>query len=88
LLQSEPESVHSVTETNPAFYPRSPEPAHDPAPAGKHIPTEREQAFLDTVEETRYEREIINGLAPFFNEKAPEDMLTFYNEGEVTSSRC
>ena len=43
---------------------------------GKHIPTEREQAFLDTVEETRYEREIINGLAPFFNEKAPELLET------------
>ena len=54
---------------------------------GKHIPTEREQAFLDTVEETRYEREIINGLAPFFNEKAPEDMLSFYNEGDVTRLR-
>jgi lysine 2,3-aminomutase len=51
---------------------------------GKYTPTAREQAFLETVEETRYEREIINGLAPFFNEKAPEDMLTFYDEGSVT----
>ena len=29
----------------------------------KHIPTERESAFLDTVEDIRHEREIINGLA-------------------------
>ena len=52
----------------------------------KHIPTERESAFLDTVEDIRHEREIINGLAPFFNEKAPEDMLSFYTEDEVVST--
>ncbi|GAB4514984.1 MAG: KamA family radical SAM protein [Phycisphaerales bacterium] len=51
----------------------------------QHVPTDREQAFLDSVEDTRYEREIINGLSPFFNEKAPEDMMTFYDKGEVTS---
>ena len=39
-----------------------------------YVPTDREQAFLDTVEDTRHQREIINGLTPFFNEKAPEDM--------------
>ena len=49
-----------------------------------YVATDREQAFLESVEDTRYEREIINGLAPFFNEKAPEDMLSFYNEGDVT----
>ena len=48
-------------------------------------PTAREQAFLDGVEETRYEREIINGLAPFFNEKAPDAMLHFCNKDEVVS---
>lgn len=51
--------------------------------APKHVPTEREQAFLDTVEDARYEREIINGLAPFFNDKAPDDMLTFYDSDEI-----
>jgi len=50
-----------------------------------YVPTDREQAFLDGVEEARYEREIINGLAPFFAEKAPEDMLSFYNDDEVVS---
>ncbi len=49
-----------------------------------YVPTDREQAFLESVEDTRYEREIINGLSPFFNEKAPEDMLSFYDEGDVT----
>ncbi len=52
-----------------------------------HVPTAREQAFLDTVEDPRYEREIINGLAPFFNEKAPEDMLNFYSPSEVVQLR-
>lgn len=53
----------------------------------KHIPTQRESAFLDTVEDIRHEREIINGLAPFLNEKAPEDMLSFYTEDEVVKLR-
>lgn len=51
----------------------------------EYAPTDREQRFLESVEDARYEREIINGLSPFFNEKAPEDMLHFYNKGEVTS---
>jgi len=50
-----------------------------------HVPTAREQKFLESVEEARYEREIISGLGPFFNEKAPEDMLSFYSKDEVTS---
>ena len=49
-----------------------------------YAPTDREQSFLESVEDTRYEREIINGLSPFFNEKAPEDMLSFYSDGDVT----
>ena len=53
----------------------------------KHIPTERESAFLDTVQDIRHEREIINGLSPFFNDKAPEDMLSFYTEDEVVKLR-
>ena len=51
----------------------------------KYTPTDREQAFLDTVEDTRHERQIVNGLAPFFNEKAPEDMMSFYSNDEVLS---
>lgn len=49
--------------------------------------TEREKAFLETVEETRHEREIVTGLAPFFNERAPEDMMSFYSNDEVVSLR-
>src|SRR3954467_10052828 len=49
-----------------------------------YVPTAREQKFLEGVEEGRYEREIISGLAPFFHEKAPADMLNFYSKDEVT----
>ena len=53
----------------------------------EYVQTDRERAFLETVEETRHEREIVNGLAPFFKEKAPEDMMTFYSNDEVLSLR-
>ena len=53
----------------------------------RHVPTAREQAFLDTVEDTQYQRDIINGLSPFFDDKAPKDMLEFYSSDEVTSLR-
>ncbi|MBC22580.1 MAG: hypothetical protein CMJ32_01515 [Phycisphaerae bacterium] len=48
-----------------------------------YTPTDREKAFLETVEDTRHQREIVNGLAPFFNERAPEDMMSFYSEDEM-----
>ena len=51
----------------------------------KYIPTEREQAFLDTVENPRYDREIINGLDPFFEDRAPEDMTGFYTPDELAA---
>jgi len=49
----------------------------------KYVPTDREQAFLDSVESPKYDRQIINGLAPFLEEKAPEDVLGFYSTDEV-----
>lgn len=51
--------------------------------APKYVPTEREKAFLDTVENPKYERQIINGLNPFFEDRAPEDMKGFYTETEI-----
>ncbi|MFT5050645.1 MAG: lysine 2,3-aminomutase [Chlamydiales bacterium] len=55
--------------------------------AAKHVPTDREQAFLDTVESPRYERESINGLAPFLHERAPEDVQSFYSPAEIEALR-
>ncbi len=54
----------------------------------KYVPTAREQAFLDKVENPRYEREMINGLSPFFDERAPDDMLGFYSPEEIDSLRA
>jgi len=50
-----------------------------------YTPSEREQAFLDSVESPSYNREIINGLKPFLNDKAPEDIKTFYAPDELSN---
>ncbi|GMQ94624.1 MAG: KamA family radical SAM protein [Acidimicrobiia bacterium] len=50
----------------------------------KYVPTAREQAFLDTVENPKYDRQIINGLNPFFEDRAPEDMAGFYSKDEIS----
>ena len=55
--------------------------------AEKYVRTAREQAFLDTVESPRYDRQSINGLEPFFAEKAPEDVLGFYAPDELVALR-
>jgi L-lysine 2,3-aminomutase len=54
------------------------------ASEGKYVPTEREQAFLDTIENPKYDRQIINGLRPFFQDKAPDDIKGFYSGAELS----
>ena len=54
------------------------------ASTGRYIPTDREQAFLDTIENPKYDREIINGLKPFFQDKAPDDIKAFYSPDELS----
>ncbi|MEA1902412.1 MAG: radical SAM protein [Actinomycetota bacterium] len=51
----------------------------------KYVPSAREQAFLDTVENPKYDRQIINGLTPFFEDRAPDDMKAFYTQDEITT---
>lgn len=51
--------------------------------AAKYVPTAKEIAFLETVENPKYDRQSINGLKPFLDEKAPEDMLSFYSADEI-----
>ena len=55
--------------------------------AKQYIPSARAQAFLDTVESPRYERNNVNGLKPFLDERVPEDMRGFYSEDELTELR-
>lgn len=49
----------------------------------EYVPTDREQAFLGGVESPQYQREIINGLSPFIDSKAPEDLKDFYQPQEL-----
>lgn len=53
----------------------------------EYVTTERQQSFLSKVEDTRHERNIINGLAPFLDEKAPADMLGLYSSSELVQLR-
>jgi len=47
------------------------------------VQTTRQQAFLDSVVNSKHDRDSINGLAPFLSEKAPEDVLSFYTKEEL-----
>jgi lysine 2,3-aminomutase len=51
----------------------------------KYIPTDRERRVLDHVENPRYDRQIVNGLDPFMNDTAPEDMRGFYTPVEMSN---
>ncbi len=51
--------------------------------AGKYVPSAKAQAFLDSVENPRYERDNVNGLKPFVGGKVPEDMQGFYTAEEL-----
>ncbi|MCA9306623.1 MAG: hypothetical protein KDA16_08825 [Phycisphaerales bacterium] len=53
----------------------------------EYVQTDRERAFLERVEDAQYKREIINGLAPFFDERAPADMMNFYSSDELVQLR-
>ncbi|PCI33985.1 MAG: hypothetical protein COB54_03015 [Alphaproteobacteria bacterium] len=54
-----------------------------PVKKAKHIPTEREQAFLDTVVNAKYDRQIIAGIKKFATGNVPEDMQGFYSPEEL-----
>jgi L-lysine 2,3-aminomutase len=49
----------------------------------KYTPSQREQDFLDTVENPRYERESLNGLKPFLENRVAEDIQGFYSPAEL-----
>ena len=49
----------------------------------KYTPSQREQDFLDTVESPRYERESLNGLKPFLENRVAEDVQGFYSPAEL-----
>ncbi|MBV1901508.1 MAG: hypothetical protein KUG56_07540, partial [Kordiimonadaceae bacterium] len=49
----------------------------------KHVPVEREQAFLDTIDNAKYDRQIIAGIKKFSTGAVPEDMQGFYSAEEL-----
>jgi L-lysine 2,3-aminomutase len=51
----------------------------------RYVPTEREKAFQATIENPKYERDSINGLTPFFKDKAPADIKKFYSAEELSA---
>ncbi len=53
-----------------------------------YLPAAREQAFLDSIENPKYDRQIIGGLSPFFQDKAPDDIKNFYTAGELEALKA
>lgn len=51
----------------------------------QYVPTAKEQAFVDSVENPKYDRQIITGLNPFFQERLPDDIMGFYSGDELVA---
>lgn len=47
--------------------------------------TEREQAFLRSIEKGKYDRRIVSGLSRFIRRKVPEDMRLLYSDRELSA---
>ena len=48
-------------------------------------PSAKEQAFLDSVQNGKYDRQIIVGISKFLDGNVPEDMQSFYTKDELQS---
>jgi len=48
-------------------------------------PTDREAAFLNSIENAKYDRQIISGIQKFAQGKVPEDMKDFYSREELAA---
>ncbi len=52
---------------------------------GDHPQPAREQRFLKRIENTKYDRQIVNGLKKFIDHKVPDDMRSFYGRDELAA---
>lgn len=55
------------------------------AQSEKYAPSDREQSFLDSVVNGKYNREIISGIKKFIDGASPEDMKEFYSKEELAA---
>lgn len=51
--------------------------------AERYIPSEKEQKFLDSVVNGKYNRETIVGIKKFLDNSVPDDMKGFYSDDEL-----
>lgn len=51
--------------------------------ATKYQPSAKEQEFLDSISNGKYDRQIITGIKKFMDGKAPADMQSFYSADEL-----
>ena len=51
----------------------------------QYQPSAKEQAFLASIENGKYDRRIIKGLNKFIAKNVPEDMQSFYTKDELQS---
>ncbi len=52
------------------------------------VPSSRAQAFLDSIQTARYDRQIITGLQKFFDGSIPEDMRALYSSAELDALKA
>lgn len=53
-----------------------------------YVPSAREQEFLATVENPKYDRDGIHGLSPFLDGKVEGDLVGFYSDAELAALRA
>jgi lysine 2,3-aminomutase len=58
------------------------------APKEKYAPSEKESAFLATVQNGKYDRDIITGLKKFMAGTVPQDMQGFYSQDELDAVKA
>jgi len=49
----------------------------------RYVPSDKEKAFLDQVDNGKHDRQIINGIKKFVDGSAPQDMQNFYSPEEL-----
>ena len=54
----------------------------------KYEPTEKEMQFLATVQNGKYDRDIITGLKKFYEGTVPQDMQGFYSQEELDAVKA